>query len=255
MRLYAPIAYVPALDAILITKRDDIFFLEKKIEIFSSNQPEGLMTRLMGQNMMRKDGLEHQMERKAIFPTLSPKAVQNVGRTYFENSTRNVIDQLKKLRQTDIVTDFARPVLAEALKALTGLTNKSWQEMDRVSQGMIDGCSNYVGDPEVEARCNDCTASINQHISDQIRDGLSDSDILLLAVQQLAGLTDKQLRANIKLAISGGQNEPRDAIAGMVWALLEYPESLANLKKGRLSYKQVFEEFTRWIAPIGMSPR
>ena len=127
--------------------------------------------------------------------------------------------------------------------------------MDRVSQGMINGCSNYVGDPEVKARCNYCTASIDQHISDQIRDGLSDSDISLLAVLQLAGLTDKQLRANIKLAISGGQNEPRNAIAGMVWALLEYPESLADLKKGRLSYKQVFEEFTRWIAPIGMSPR
>ena len=147
MRLHAPIAYVPALDAILITKLDDIFSLEKKIEIFSSNQPESLMTRLMGQNMMRKDGLERQMERKAIFPTLSPKAIKNVWRTYFENSTRNVIDQLKKLRQADIFTDFAMPVLAKALKALTGLTNMSWQEMDRVSQGIIDRCSNYVGDP------------------------------------------------------------------------------------------------------------
>ena len=97
--------------------------------------------------MMRKDGLEHQMERKAIFPTLSPKAVQNFWRTYFENTTRNVIDQLKKLRQADIVTDFAIPVSAKALQALTGLTNMSWQEMDRVSQGIIDRCSNYVGDP------------------------------------------------------------------------------------------------------------
>ena len=147
MRLHAPNAYVPALDAILITKLDDIFSLEKKIEIFSSNQPESLMTRLVGQNMMCKHGLEHQMERKAIFPTLLPKAVQNFWRTYFENTTRNVIDQLKKLRQADIVTDFAIPVSAKALQALTGLTNMSWQEMDRVSQGIIDRCSNYVGDP------------------------------------------------------------------------------------------------------------
>ena len=33
MRREAPIAYVPALDAVLVTRRDDIFTLEKKIEI------------------------------------------------------------------------------------------------------------------------------------------------------------------------------------------------------------------------------
>ena len=35
---------------------------------FSSHQPQGLMNRLMGHNMMRKDGDAHMAERKAIFP-------------------------------------------------------------------------------------------------------------------------------------------------------------------------------------------
>ena len=56
MQKQAPIAFVPALDAILITRRNDIFQLEKKVDVFSSVQPDGLMTQLMGQNMMRKDG-------------------------------------------------------------------------------------------------------------------------------------------------------------------------------------------------------
>jgi len=255
MRCEAPIAYVPALDAVLVTKRDDIFTLEKKFEIFSSDQPEGLMTRLMGQNMMRKDGPAHQVERKAIFPTVSPKTVKNVWRACFESSTSEVIRRLKTQQQGDIVTDFAMPVSAEALKAMTGLTNMTWQEMDRVSQGMIDGCANYAGDSEIEARCNDCTTSIDRHISDRIRQIPQRDDMSLLAVQRRAGLSDDQMRANIKLAISGGQNEPRDAIAGIVWALLEYPDALEGLKTGGINHLQVFEEFTRWIAPIGMSPR
>jgi hypothetical protein len=37
------------------------------------------------------------------------------------------------------------PFQAEALKSVTGLTNMDWREMDRVSQGMIDGCANYTG--------------------------------------------------------------------------------------------------------------
>ena len=65
----------------------------------------------------------------------------------------------------------------------------------------------------------------------------------------------ESVRANIKLAISGGQNEPRDAITGAIWALLNHPEQLELVLAGRVSWLQVFEEYSRWISPIGMSPR
>ena len=38
-----------------------------------------------------------------------------------------------------------------------------------------------------------------------------------------ADMPMESVRANIKLAISGGQNEPRDAVAGCVWAVLTHP--------------------------------
>ena len=68
LRNNLPITYVPQLKATLFSKHQDIFICEKNIEIFSSIQPNGLMTKLMGQNMMRKDGATHMAERKAIFP-------------------------------------------------------------------------------------------------------------------------------------------------------------------------------------------
>ena len=255
MRAEAPIAFVPALNAILISRRDDIFTLEKQIDVFSSDQPDGLMTKLMGQNMMRKDGAEHLAERKAIFPTVSPKTVQKVWRQAFQRATTAVLDRIVPNSKTDLVNDFAMPVSAEALKAMTGLVNMSWQEMDRVSQGMIDGCANYSADPQVEARCNECTASIDRHIDQRIASGFLEDDLSLLSVQLRTGLSLEQTRANIKLAISGGQNEPRDAIAGLVWALLTHSNYLADLIGGTLSHFQVFEEYCRWISPIGMSPR
>ena len=45
----------------------------------------------------------------------------------------------------------------------------SWQEMDRVSQGMIDGCADDVGDSEVQTRCQDCVASMDLHIDKMTR--------------------------------------------------------------------------------------
>jgi cytochrome P450 len=77
----------------------------------------------------------------------------------------------------------------------------------------------------------------------------------ILSVLLAAGMPMMSVRANIKLAISGGQNEPRDAISGTIWALLTHPEQLAQVREGQAKWIDVFEEYARWIAPIGMSPR
>lgn len=255
MRQDTPICSVPELNATLITRRDDIFNEEKKIEIFSSEQPDGLMTRLMGQNMMRKDGAAHQSERKAVFPTISPKTVKNVWKSQFEEATQTCLNEIYPQGQADMVKDIAMRISGEALKSITGLTNMSWQEMDRVSQGMIDGCANYTGDPAIEANCHDCTASIDRHIREMMPIYADAPNQSLLSVQMQAGLSEDSIFANIRLAISGGQNEPRDAIAGVVWALLTHPEQLQMILDRQATWLQAFEEYARWLSPIGMSPR
>ena len=149
MQKHNPICYVPELDATLLTKRDDIFINEKKTEIFSSLQPDGLMTQLMGENMMRKDGQEHLTERKAIFPSISPKTVKNFWKEKFSKNATNLLEALRGNKKANLMTEIAMPTSAHMLKVITGLTNMSEMEMDRTSQGMIDGCSNYIGDPSI----------------------------------------------------------------------------------------------------------
>ncbi len=255
MRNECPIAYVPQLDATLLTRRDDIFENEKIVEVFSSDQPDGLMTKLMGQNMMRKDGAAHLAERKAILPTISPKTVKAVWRDKFKALTRAILDDIAQRGRADMVRDIAMRISGETLKAITGLTQIDWREMDRVSQGMMDGCANYAGNPEVEQRCNDCTAAIDRYIDEMIPTLTDTPDASLLSVQLQAGLSEAQYRANLKLAISGGQNEPRDVISGLTWALLTHPNQLKMIMDGEVSWLQAFAEYTRWIAPVGMSPR
>jgi Cytochrome P450 len=255
MRAEAPVAYVPQLGATLLTRRDDIFVNEKKIEVFSSDQPAGLMTVLMGQNMMRKDGEAHKAERNAIFPTISPRTVRDTWKAQFAEDTAAALDDLFPRGGADMLKDIATRISGEALKRITGLTQLAWQEMDRVSQGMIDGIANYAGRPEVEARCKECTAVIDRAIDERMPALRAAPDTSLLSVQMQAGLSLEQIQANVKLAISGGQNEPRDVIAGLTWALLTHPEQLAMVLDGRASWLTAFEEYARWIAPVAMSPR
>ncbi len=252
MRREAPITYVPQLGATLITRRDDIHVQEKRTDVFSSDQPEGLMTVLMGQNMMRKDGADHMAERKALFPTMSPRTVAAHWHPLFRAKALDILEELKPKGACDLVTDFAMPVSAEALKLITGLTKMTAADMDGVSQAMIDGCANYAGVPEVEARCHKATALIDAHISEMWDDA---ADFSAIKVQREAGVSDYSIRANIKLIISGGQDEPRDAIAGTIWALLTHPDQLALIQNGSAEWQHAFAEYARWQSPIGMSPR
>src|SRR5258708_6232488 len=84
MRREAPICFAPQLGSTLLTGRDDIFVWEKRIDVFSSHQPAGLMNRLMGHNMMRKDGEAHMAERAIFFPAVSPKATRAHWRDDFQ---------------------------------------------------------------------------------------------------------------------------------------------------------------------------
>jgi cytochrome P450 len=254
LRNSAPISFVPELDAILLTKHSDIFICEKNISVFSSVQPDGLMTKLMGQNMMRKDGEDHKAERRTIFPTVSPKTTQKVWKQKFIDHTKSILESLSDQDLIDVVNEFAKPVSAQALKSVTGLTNMTWQEMDRVSQGMIDGCANYIRDSSVEKNCYDCTRSIDNHIQERMEQGL-DSDPSLISVFASVNEKFETISANIKLAISGGQNEPRDAIAGTIATLLKNPQQLKKILDGEFNWLKAFEEYARWMSPIGMSPR
>jgi cytochrome P450 len=255
LRATAPIAYVPQLGATLITTRNDISACEKNIQVFSSDQPGGLMNVLMGQNMMRRDGADHQAERKVYYPATAPNAVREVWAAQFEAHADRILDELVPSGRADLVPAYAMPLSAEALKSMTGLTNVAFEDMDAWSQAMIDGISNYAGDKSVEARCHVATAGIDAAIDEVLPAVRATPDHSLLSGMFEAGMPLENVRANIKLTISGGQNEPRDAIAGCVWALLVHPDQLALVLEGEASWGQAFEEYCRWVSPIGMSPR
>ena len=255
LRSEAPIAYIPQLGSTVFTRRDDIFTSEKNVDVFSSHQPEGLMNKLMGHNMMRKDGDAHLSERKVVFPALSPKTVRTHWREQFQSHANRILDSLAPRGRADLCADLALPLSAECLKVITGLTNVRYQDMDAWSQAMIDGIANYVGDADIEARCHAATAKIDAAIDDMSPVLTKAPDMSMLSVMLQSGMAMDSVRANIKLAISGGQNEPRDAIAGTIWALLTHPEQHDLVRQDKASWLQVFEEYARWISPIGMSPR
>ena len=249
----APIAWVPQLGATLITRFDDIDICEKNIAIFSSDQPTGPMTRLMGRNMMRKDGKEHRAERKAVMPSFSQRAVKEFWNTRIEQLVCVEVERCATelaLGPTDLVAGFATRVSGQVLREVTGLVQLTPEDMDWASQSMINGVANLDGNPAVEAECQRATVFLDQAIDDVVKTPLTLPEASMCRMLSLSKAPLEMIQNNVKLAISGGQNETRDVLAGCIWAVLNF-----GFHPTTLSWNRVFDEYVRWMAPIGMSPR
>ena len=255
MRAEAPIAFVPQLGATLLTRRDDI--------ALDGEAGRRAVVRPTGRAHEPLDGPEHdaQGRRRAhgraqrLLPRHRARGRRGPLAPQFQRHADRIVDGLAGQGRGDLIDAFALPLSAECLKSMTGLINVRYQDMDAWSQAMIQGIANYDGDPDVERRCNEATAAIDAAIDDVLPVVRRTPDHSLLSVMLEGGLSEAQTRANVKLTISGGQNEPRKAIAGTIWALLTHPDALQSITEGRATWMQAFDELTRWISPIGMSPR
>ncbi|WP_245626872.1 cytochrome P450 [Aestuariivita boseongensis] len=254
MRATAPVTYVPQLRATLFTRRDDVFREEKRIDLFSSHQPKGLVEQIMGANLMRKDAQAHMAERKALFPALSPRTVRDHLSPAFEKIVHTHLARIKPMGRADLVTDYALPVAADALRVMTGLTNITAEQMNAASQEMIDGCANYAGDPDIAARAYAASANVDAAIDARMDALRANPDHSVISVLDQAGLSRAQISGNIKVIIGGGQNEPRDAIAGTIWALLTHPEQRALIDAGQATWDNAFDEYVRLVTPSAWSP-
>jgi cytochrome P450 len=255
LRGEAPVCYVPDLKKWLVTRWEDCKYIEQNHDIFSTREDPSLMTRTFGLSMLRTDGLDHKRLRGAVEGALRPKVVKDVWTEILQKDAEELLETQYARGEMDLVADFAGPFAARTLKHLLSMWEASDAEMVRWSMTFMDGIANFKDDPEVWGRVEEANQSINGILDKQIPRLASQPYQNALSGMVEAGLGIEEIRANAKLFISGGLNEPRDAISGAVWALLTYPEQLTMLRGNPALYKNVAEEIFRWLSPVGAYPR
>lgn len=238
--------WAPAVGRYLISSEAAVHETELDQTLHSANQEGSLKKRAMGHSMLRKDDPEHHGERQAWRPI-------------FELNAQRCLEQMRaKGPEGDLVWDFAAPYAAENLRAITGLHNATQEDMQRWSQTMIDATGNYADDPEVwargEASFDEVDAAIDEMLSWHRRHP-DDSVLSALVAAPEQQMPLESIRANMKMTIGGGLNEPRDALGMAVWAMLVHPEQRAMAEADPGLWHSVFDEAIRWVAPIGMYSR
>lgn len=257
LRASAPVTYAPALKRTLITKASDTRAIKDNPVLFSSNDPTTPMERAFeAHTLMRKDGQEHMRERQAMMPTFAPKAIKSHWIPLYETYASAYLDKLPKGEVIDLFPLLAGPLAARILGDMMGIPDASDNDLQRWSQSLIDGAGNFGYFDEPFERSTQANAEINATIAQNIDRVTSTPDYSALSV--MIGSDDpipySQILANIKIAIGGGINEPRDALLTILYGLLTNPEQLEEVKRTG-AWETAFQEGVRWVAPIQVSGR
>jgi cytochrome P450 len=257
LRRHQPVAWVPAANRYLVTRYRDIVHLEQHPEIFSAAEQESLMIRVMGRTMLRKDGDAHLRERRAAEPALRPRVVKEHWMPAFQKIADDLIDGFSERGEADLFTEFAGPMAARCLALVLGLPDVDPKDLQIWSQALMDGTGNYADDPVVWQRSEAAARGIDEAVDaaiDRLR-AHPDASVVSTMLHAADPLTPDEIRANVKMFIGGGLNEPRDVLGVAAYALLAHPEQRATTEADPARFRDVFEEAARWVAPIGMYPR
>lgn len=259
LRREGGVHWVPSVGRYLITSYEAVHETEFDQETYSANEEGSLQIRAMGHSMLRRDDPEHYVERKAWQPVLRPGVVKRTWNAVFERNARRYLDEfIEKGPGADLVWDFAAPYAAENLREIIGLHNATQQDLQRWSQTLIDATGNYADDPEVWAKGQRSFEEVDLALDEMLAWHAKHPDHSLLST--LLAIPDyrmpiEKIRANVKMTIGGGLNEPRDALGVAAWALLTHPEQRRAVEADPSLWPVVFEETIRWIAPIGLYSR
>ncbi len=257
LRAEAPVLRVKSVGRTLLTKAADTKYVKDTPKLFSSDDPNTPMKRAFrAHTLMRKDGEAHMRERMAMAPAFNPKIIQQVWVPKYREIAEAYVARLPRGEVVDLFSALAAPYAARGLAVLLGTEEASDEEMQRWSQVLIDGAGNFGWRPEPFVRtdqANDEMDALFDRLSEQHRADPNPSALSVM-VNAEDPIPKSQIYANIKIAIGGGINEPRDALCTILYGLLTNLDQLEEVKRNA-EWERAFEEGVRWVAPIQASSR
>jgi cytochrome P450 family 104 len=257
LRAEAPVLRVASARRTFLTKAALTKLVKDDPILFSSDDPNTPMKpAFRAHTLMRKDGDAHLAERRAINPALTPKRINSDWGPLYEKLAADYIDRLPRGEVVDLFATLCGPLSARILAHILGIPEATDEEMQRWSQRLIDGAGNFGWRPEPFAasdEANDQMDALFARLA-PLRTAEPDGSAFSVMLTAENPIPLSQIHANLKIAIGGGINEPRDAMATAIFGLLDNPDQLAEVK-AQGAWSAAFEEAIRWVAPIQASSR
>ena len=255
LRELAPATYVPSIDMWLVTRWDDVVYVCENPHLFTANTDPSWLRECLGENMLTLDGGPHYRLASGMRP---PFARTPAGRAMAQRLPAmldEVIDGFAASKSADLMTVYAEPLANLTLLEALGFDTVTWQHLAEWCHGVITGLANFENEPEKAAVAARAHGELGEALGARL-DTIEPADAALgLASYVEAGFSREEITNNVRLMISGGINEPRDAVGLVMYEILKDPQLHRRVMGDRSAIRKVIEETLRFHSPVGTATR
>ena len=265
LREEAPVAWVPAVNAWLVTRAADVETVATKPELFTAEVADSPVDRSFGgPTLMTMDGERHLELRRSLDERYKPRVVA----TYIDDLVTPIAEEaLASLlartdRRADLLADYFEPISVLSLGSVLGVGHLSAEVLQDWFHGLAMGAINFENDPVKQAISDETTAKIDRELRPMMTRLREDPDDSTIASMLTSGCPVGQARTidhvmpSLKVILTGGMQEPGHGAGSTLTGLLSDPGQFRALKSdmdGLMA--QTIDEGLRWVAPIGTMMR
>jgi cytochrome P450 len=255
-----PVSFVPAVGLWLVTRHDDVKRVTSEPETFTAATEPSTLNRTMGTNMLGMEGPEQRWIRAITEPPFRPRDVEERTQGMIPRLADELIDGFVDRGEVDLFREYADPMSVRSLRFMLGLDEVPWEDLLRWNEGLMPGLANFEGDPAKQAPADEAASALHAAIGrvlDRLQHEPDGSVLSWMLHHEEDGrkMSRERIVANTTLMLSGGLQEPRDAIALTLWALLSHPDQADAVRADRSLVKSAVEETLRWAGPVGTATR
>jgi cytochrome P450 len=244
-----------------ITRNEDIAYVSKHPEIFSSAQgvqieavPEDILD--AAQSFLGMDGAKHSSLRRLISSVFTPRQVATIQDQVCAQAVR-IVDELLDTKEGDFVEQVSKRLPMWTIYEMVGLPPERRDEAAHHADGMVSWAdSDVAAGREPGQVLNDSLVgllTIGLELAEERR-AHPQADLMSQLVQaEVDGrrLTDDELGAFFVLLSVAGNDTTRNTMTLTTMALQQHPDQrqlLVDDFDGRI--KIAMEEFVRWASPV-----
>lgn len=260
LRAEEPVCFVESVGLWLVTRWDDVQFVDRNPGLFTGETEPSTLNRTFGKNMLGSEGAYHDRIRSIIYPWFRVGAIGDYPDRVITPIATDLVDGFAARGECDLLSEFAEPLSARVLRRALGLEFVEEETLRRWFAELAEGAANFEGDPERQRIADAASAEVNETVAPVIERLEREPDDTLLSsmVQTVVDgekLTREEIQSNLKVMIVGGLQATTDLIALSVWAILSHPDQLELVRADPKLIDAAIEEAARWHSPVGTSTR
>jgi cytochrome P450 len=247
-------------EAWLITRYDDVVWLTRHPELFSSavftrvpREASPDIQEVFSDMFIRRDRPTHTAMRQVVHGTFTPRAVER-WRPLVQSVIHALLDKVEAQGGMEVLHEFAMPMTVSVIAQLLGLPHRERSVLRALSEALLT-ISRWRRAPgerdRIAAVLHEVLASLTPLVDARRTQPTDDLLSVLVRGEQHGTLTRQEVVANTMLLLAAGHETTINLIGNGLLAFLRHPEQWALFTQAPGQYAgRATEECLRYDPPV-----